>query len=80
MESLTNDTQLRSFTTFLTVYSVNLVHRFPDVMDLNSISQEDIRAIAQFCAVASNVAIDTWNELSQPTRRQSQVRATRAAG
>lgn len=80
MENLTADTQLRSFTAFLTVYSVNLVHRFPDVSDLNSINQEDIRSIAQFCAVATNVAIDTWNELSQPQRRQSGIRSTRAAG
>lgn len=82
LDAVINETQLRSFNTFLSVYADILSKRFPDVTDLSAIHYDDIRGVAQFAAICSNVALETWQELLQPVqqRRNQMTRPTRAVG
>lgn len=63
-------TTTKSFNAYLTVFSINTVHRFPDVNDINLIDYDAVRKVAEFSAVASQVALQIWDDLSQepPTR------------
>lgn len=54
----------QSFNTFLTVYSINLAHRFPDVTDLNGIDQNMVRRIAEFSIACATVALEAWEEVA----------------
>lgn len=65
------------FNTYLNVYAVNLVHRFPDVSDLERIDYNSIKRIAEFCFAASSVALDVWSETGE--RRTTATRQSRAA-
>ncbi len=64
------DNQTRSFNTFLTVYSINLAHRYPDVADLNKIDSNSVRKISTFSAVCSTIALETWDELYSDQQRR----------
>lgn len=78
-QSQGQDTQFstQSFNTYLTVYSINLAHRFPDVTELDSIDYEGVRNVAKFSAACSSIAVDTWDELSNDMQRRQ--RSSQAA-
>jgi len=63
------------FNNYLTVYAVNLVHRFPDVSDLNRIDMTTIRSIAEFCYAASTIAVNVWEETRERVGVPRQSRA-----
>lgn len=71
-----NDTQQdvrTSFNSYLTIYSINLAHRFPDVNDLNVIDYHSVRSISEFSLVCSRIALETWLEVSQSRRVGSRL-------
>lgn len=59
----------RSLSTYLTVFSINLAHRFPDV-DLDLISYDVVQQIAEFSFVCSTIALETWDQRSQRDTQQ----------
>lgn len=59
-----------SFNTCLTVYSINLAHRFPDVTDLSSIDYQSVRKIWDFSVACTSIALETWEELSSDQRKR----------
>lgn len=67
------------FTAFMNLFGINLVHRYPGVLDLDSIEVPVIQSIARFSLVCSRVATDVWTDtVSQRevrTRRSPQTRA-----
>lgn len=66
----------QSYNTFLTIYSVNLSHRFPDLTDLTSIDYNSVRKIAEFSIACSSIAVEVWDELfTDLQKRQRQSRA-----
>lgn len=54
-----------NFNTYLTVLSINLVHRFPDVGEMDQIPYDEIQKIAGFCIACSTVALETWNKVNE---------------
>lgn len=71
--------QLQNFQTFITLFGINLVHRYPGVVDLNTIDVPTIQNIARLSAVCSTVATEVWNDIASRSRRGGGVRQTRAA-
>lgn len=67
-----------SFNTYLTVLSINLAHRF-DVTDINSIDLDQVRRVAEFSVVCSNIAVETWNTLNSVQSQRVLSRQSRAA-
>ena len=73
LTSVTGQTT-QSFSSFLTVYSINLAFRYPDVTNLTTIDQEEIRRVADFCLPCSTIALTTWEEgLSVNVQKQRRV-------
>lgn len=66
-----------SFNAFITLFAVNLVHRYPGPIDLNSIDVPGIQSIAKLSAVCSSVATEVWNDTFQ--KRTRGISRTRAA-
>lgn len=56
------------YNTYLTVFTIQVEHKFPDTTDLNSIDSQSIRQIAEFSLACSKVALQTWNEVTQSKR------------
>lgn len=75
------DTDVKSFNTFLASFNIQLVHRFPDVsdIDLQKIDYDQIRAIGEFCAATDMIAHQVWTEFSQPLDQKRRFRQTRSA-
>lgn len=63
-----------SLTTFLYLYGVNLVLRFPDVSDMERLDTQQVRSIAHFCVVTSRIALEVWDEVSTPIQDQRVTR------
>jgi hypothetical protein len=59
---------------YLTVLSINLIHRFPDVTDLNCIEYEQIRRISEFSYACTRVALETWNEITLRSQGRQRLR------
>jgi hypothetical protein len=55
----------QSLTSYLTVFSVNLTHRIPDVRDWQNIDYENVQSISEFCLPCTNIALRTWQEFTQ---------------
>lgn len=66
-----------SFNTFLTIYSINLVHRFPDVSDVHNIDFNTVDSIARLSYACARVALTTWNELVAAPETDERVREER---
>lgn len=66
--------QNQSVGVYLTIFSLNLTHRFPDITDLNSIDYTTVRRIAEFSAACSSVATEVWDELGSTQNRQRLIR------
>lgn len=69
-QETTTVTQTRSYNTFLTLYSINLVHRFPDITDLTTIDSSVVRRIAEFCAASAVVGWEVWEDLGSRQSKQ----------
>ncbi len=71
----------QSFNIFLTVYAINLAHRFLEVTDISKIDYSQIKQVADFSMACSIIALQTWEELGvvQPSRRDSLRPTTRTA-
>lgn len=56
----------KSFNTYLTLFAINLAHRFPDVSDIDSIDYKVVRQVAEFSVAASRVALEIWEDINLP--------------
>ena len=73
-QSTTRETENLDFNTYLTLFSINIVHRFP----VNSIENIDVNSIentARLCTVCTDIAVRTWNMYSQRGIQRRQERA-----
>lgn len=57
--------QTPSFNAFITLFALNLVHRFPGAVDLNSIDVPAIQNVARLSIACSAVATEVWTETFQ---------------
>lgn len=73
-----NDSNL-TFQTYITIFALNLVHRFPDVRDLNRIDVNVVRSIAIFSAACSRVSNTVWDNVNTTETQQQQGTRRRAA-
>lgn len=69
----------QSFNTFLTVYAINLSHRYPDISDPSLIDYSQVRKVADFSVACSIIALETWEELEVTQRRPSLRQTSRSA-
>ena len=58
-----------SFNTYLTVFSINLSHRFPDISDINQIDYEVVRSIGEFSLACTTVALEVWDRTNEQKQR-----------
>lgn len=63
--------QVRCFNTYLTIFSINLVHRFPDVTDLTGVDEKVVRNIAELSLVSTSIALETWGVTEDRQRQRS---------
>ena len=70
---------LDSYNTYLTIFSINLTHRFPSVTDLNNIETQNVRDVARFSVACSMIARDTWEEVNSPKQQKGLSRQSRVA-
>jgi hypothetical protein len=61
--------------TFLTIFTINIVHRFPNVRELDHIPVDEIRNIAEFSTACTNIALETWTRVRETTSSQDVRRA-----
>jgi hypothetical protein len=66
------------FNTFLTLFGINLTHRFPDISDLDLIDLNIIRNVAEFSIGCTGVALEVWNQTLE-NRKNTVARQNRAA-
>jgi hypothetical protein len=58
------------FNSYLTVFSIQLVHRFPVVTDLTGIPYDEVQKIADFSAASSLIALETWGRVTEEQYKQ----------
>lgn len=63
----TGTDQENCFRTYLEIFALNIVHRFPDLTNLEDIEVTKVQNIARFSLACSNVALTTWNTMTQVT-------------
>lgn len=61
---------------YLTNFSINCAYRFPDVTNLDAIDYEMVKNVSRFSFASSQVAIETWIELTKTDTQKG--RLTRA--
>lgn len=71
-----SDVRTMDFTTFVTLFGVNLVHRFPidQIETIDSDTVENLAGLAYFC---TPILVEQWNRFQ--TERQQGRRPTRVA-
>jgi len=64
------DTELNTlgYNAYLTVFSINCVHRFPDLTDISNIQYDTVKSLARASFGFSKIALETWNELVPQTQ------------
>lgn len=61
-----------NFLTFLTLFSINITHRF-QTEEIDTIDQTTIENVARLSALCTPIVVETWNEVSG--RRQQRREA-----
>lgn len=61
--------QTTSFNTYVTIFALNLVHRYPDVTNLDSINIDEVQRVADFSAACTPIVLEVWDRLSVERRR-----------
>lgn len=62
--------------TFVSILSINLVHRFPDLSTLDEVDVNTIKRLCTFLIHVTDVVDETWRE---ETRSRSTLRRERSA-
>ncbi len=60
--NISNRIDNQSWQTYLTVFTYSVLHRFPTVVDVNTLDPEVIRRIGELSLVCSNIALDVWSQ------------------
>lgn len=58
------EAQDNNFTAFLTLFSINLVHRFP-TDQIDNIDVSTVENVARLSALCTPIVLDTWSQYSQ---------------
>lgn len=59
------------FTTFVNLFTLNVVNRYPDVTTLEAIPVDDIQRIAEFTVSCIPILLDTWDRACEANVRQA---------
>ena len=57
------------FNVYVSVFSQNVVNRYPDISNLECITYDDIERIAEFSALCVPVVLETWERILQDRTR-----------
>lgn len=60
-----------SFNTYVNVFSLNVVSRYPDVTNLETIPYDEIQRIADFSAACTPIILETWERVWSEKYRQA---------
>lgn len=58
--------------TYLNVFTLNVIHRFPNIRDLENVDENELRRIAEFSVICTSVVTEVWDRV---TERESTRRA-----